>query len=331
MRRFGGQSVSGLMERLGLDEDVPIEHNLVSKAIESAQMRVEGHNFDIRKHVLEYDDVVNKQREVIYNQRRQILSEPTMRPTILGMVEGEIKSLVQSVCRQRRSARSGIWPGWLAELNKIIFPPHGEHPESWRSFTTPALVDHLVELAEKAYDAKEAAMGAELLRHLERLVMLRAVDNRWVRHLTDLDELREGIGLRAFGQQDPLVAYKKEAHEMYEELISSISHDVVYASIMPSWWRGRRCRSGCRPTAGMAPRRSPRAVNKSPGRNDPCWCGSGKKYKHCHLRADQGQEPAPAAAGGDGQGARPPVAPPAARKSAAPPQGKKPVGGKPRR
>ena len=117
--------------------------------------------------------------------------------------------------------------GLAAELNKIIFPPYGENPESWRKLTTPELAEHLVELAEKAYDAKEAAMGAEMLRQLERLVMLRAVDNRWVRHLTDLDELREGIGLRAFGQQDPLVAYKKEAHEMYEELVASISRDIV--------------------------------------------------------------------------------------------------------
>jgi preprotein translocase subunit SecA len=331
MRRFGGQSVSSLMERLGLDEDVPIEAGLVSKAIESAQTRVEGHNFDIRKHVLEYDNVVNKQREVIYNQRRQILSEPTMRPTIVGMVEQEIKSQVQLFAG---SAEREAWDlaGLAAELNKIIFPPHGEHAENWRSLTTPELADHLVELAEKAYDAKEAAMGAELLRQLERLVMLRAVDNRWVRHLTDLDELREGIGLRAFGQQDPLVAYKKEAHEMYEELIASISHDVAYAiyhaqmvarPVLPQRMQTNRGDGG-------APQ--PARVNKSPGRNDPCWCGSGKKYKHCHLRADQGHEPAPEAAGGDGQGARPPVAPPAARKSAAPPpQGKKPVAGKSRR
>jgi len=334
MRRFGGQSVSSLMDRLGLDEDVPIEAGLVSKAIESAQTRVEGHNFDIRKHVLEYDNVVNKQREVIYNQRRQILSEPTMRPTIVGMVEQEIKSQVQLFAG---SAEREEWDlaGLAAELNKIIFPPHGEHAENWRAFTTPELVDHLVELAEKAYDAKEAAMGAELLRHLERLVMLRAVDNRWVRHLTDLDELREGIGLRAFGQQDPLVAYKKEAHEMYAELISSISRDIAYAiyhaqmvarPVLPQRMQTNR-------GDGAAPQ--PARVNKSPGRNDPCWCGSGKKYKHCHLRADQGHEPATEAAGGDGQGARPPVAPPAAsaaKKGAAPPpQGKKPAAGKSRR
>jgi preprotein translocase subunit SecA len=222
--------------------------------------------------------------------------------------------------------------GLAAELNKIIFPPHGEHAESWRAFTTPELVDHLVGLAEKAYDAKEAAMGADLLRQLERLVMLRAVDNRWVRHLTDLDELREGIGLRAFGQQDPLVAYKKEAHEMYEELISSISRDVAYAIYHAQMVARPALPQRMQTNRGDGAAPQPARVNKSPGRNDPCWCGSGKKYKHCHLRADQGHEPAPAAAGGDGQGARPPVAPPAARKSAAPPpQGRKPGAGKSRR
>jgi preprotein translocase subunit SecA len=334
MRRFGGQSVSNLMERLGLDEDVPIEAGLVSKAIESAQTRVEGYNFDIRKHVLEYDDVVNKQREVIYNQRRQILSEPTMRPTIMGMAEDEIKELVQQFAGSPERSEWDLL-GLAAELNKIIFPPHGERPESWRLLNTPELTTHLMALAEKAYDAKEAAMSAEMVRHLERLVMLRAVDNRWVRHLTDLDELREGIGLRAFGQQDPLVAYKKEAHEMYQELIAAISHDVTYtiyhAQIITRPMLPQRMQTN----RGDGGPPQPARVTKMPGRNDPCWCGSGKKYKHCHLRADQGHELAPATADGNGQGARPPVALPAAsavRKGAAPqPQGKKPVGGKSRR
>ncbi len=344
MRRFGGQSVSGLMDRLGLDEDVPIEAGLVSKAIESAQTRVEGHNFDIRKHVLEYDNVVNKQREVIYNQRRQILSEPTMRPTILGMVEDEVKGLVQLFAG---SPERDEWDlaGLAVELNKIIFPPHGEQGENWRSLTTPELIDHLVEVTEKAYDAKEAALGAEMLRHLEQLVMLRAVDNRWVRHLTDLDELREGIGLRAFGQQDPLVAYKKEAHEMYQELISAISHDVTYAIYHAQLITRPTLPQRMQTNRGDGGAPQPTRVNKSPGRNDPCWCGSGKKYKQCHMRADQGREPAPETAGGNGQPARAPVAPPPA---GAPPtpvgrgfrtpgpaspqsQGKKPVAGKPRR
>ncbi len=333
MRRFGGQSVSNLMERLGLDEDVPIEAGLVSKAIESAQMRVEGYNFDIRKHVLEYDDVVNKQREVIYNQRRQILSEPTMRPTIMGMIADEIKNLVQQFAGSPDRSEWDL-AGLSAELNKILFPPHGERLESWRDFTAEQLTDHLIALAEKIYDAKEQAMGADMLRQLERLVMLRAVDNRWVRHLTDLDELREGIGLRAFGQQDPLVAYKREAHEMYEELIAAISRDIVYTIYHAQMIARPTLPSRLQTNRGDGGAPQPARATRMPGRNDPCWCGSGKKYKHCHLRADQGLAPAPTTAGAEGRPAQPPPAPmPVGTGKASPaaaPRGKKPTG-KPRR
>jgi preprotein translocase subunit SecA len=301
MRRFGGQSVSGLMERLGLEEDVPIEHNLVSKAIESAQVRVEGHNFDIRKHVLEYDDVVNKQREIIYSQRRQILSEPTMRPTIMGMVEDELRDLVSTFTGDTggRSVQALDRNSWdlatlAAEVAKIFPLPKNENPESWRQMAPAQLADHLVELAEQAYDDKEATLGQEMMRQLERLLMLRAVDTRWVRHLTDLDELREGIGLRAYGQQDPLVAYKREAHEMYQDLVASMSHDIAssiyHAQIITRppvpirQMQTNRSNGGAPQTAHS---------KKTLGRNDPCWCGSGKKYKVCHMRSDQGR-------GGDG-------------------------------
>jgi len=293
MRRFGGQGVSSIMDRLGMDEDVPIEHNLVSRAIESAQVRVEGHNFDIRKHVLEYDDVVNKQREVIYNQRRQILSEPTMRPTIIGMVEDELRQLVSTFTADVERAEWDL-ASLAMEVGRVMPLPKGEKPENWRKISAPELSDHLVALAEQAYDAKEAGLGPEMMRQLERLVMLRAVDNRWVRHLTDLDELREGIGLRAFAQQDPLIAYKKEAHEMYQNLVAAISHDVVTGIyhaqlIMRPTLPMQRMQTNRGDGGASQPARS----QKTLGRNDPCWCGSGRKYKHCHMRADQGK-------GGDG-------------------------------
>jgi len=309
MRRFGGQNVANIMERLGLEEDMPIEHGMVSKAIESAQVRVEGYNFDIRKHVLEYDDVVNKQREIIYNQRRQILSEPTMRPTITGMVEDELRHLAELFTADA-SAGSGHpvalerkdWDlaALAAEVTKIMPLPKGENPESWRKLNAPELADHLVALAEATYGEKEAALGAALMRQVERWIMLRAVDNRWVRHLTDLDELREGIGLRAFAQLDPLVAYKKEAHEMYQDLVASISHDIVY-----SIYHAQVATRPAVPVQRMQTNRGdgggqqqPARSSKTLGRNDPCWCGSGKKYKQCHMRSDEGREPAPATAGG---------------------------------
>ncbi len=301
MRRFGGPTVSSLMERLGLDEDTPIEHNIVSKAIENAQVRVEGYNFDIRKHVLEYDNVVNRQREVIYNQRRQILTEPTMRPTIIGMVEDELRTLANTFTGDMDRNRWDL-AGLAAEVNKILPLPKAEKPEDWRKYHATELAEHLVALAEQTYDAKETGLSAETLRHLEQLVMLRHVDNRWVRHLTDLDELREGIGLRAFAQQDPLVAYKKEAHDMYQELVASISHDIVY-----SIYHAQLMVRPALPVQRMQINRgegasAPQQVRRTKqfGRNDPCWCGSGRKYKHCHLRADQGRDgenaPAPAAA-----------------------------------
>jgi preprotein translocase subunit SecA len=335
MRRFGGQSVSGLMDRLGMEDDVPIEHNLVSKAIENAQIRVEGYNFDIRKHVLEYDDVVNKQREIIYSQRRQILSEPTLRPTILGMVEDELRGLATTFTGDTggRSVQALDRTNWdlatlAAEVAKIFPLPKSEKPESWRQMTQTQIVDHLGELAEQAYEDKETTIGPEIMRQLERLVMLRAVDVRWIRHLTDLDELREGIGLRAFGQQDPLVAYKREAHDMYQELVAAVSHDIVssiyHAQIMirpPVPVRQIQTNRGDG-SASQTVR-----TRKTLGRNDPCWCGSGKKYKVCHMRSDQGRS---------SDGGQPRNGQPAAAKTAAVaavPAGKprQPAKGKPQR
>jgi preprotein translocase subunit SecA len=290
MRRFGGPNVAGLMERLGLEEDMPIEHNLINKAIESAQIRVEGYNFDIRKHVLEYDNVVNRQREVIYNQRRQILSEPSMRPTIMGMVEDHIRHLTTGLLNDLEPEEWDL-EALAMELNKVFTPTQPEQLEKWRSMAVPELADHLVELAEAAYDAKESAIGAETMRQLERLVMLRAVDNRWVRHLTDLDELREGIGLRAFAQVDPLVAYKKEAHEMYGALLNTISEDVVH-SIYHAQLMVRPIVPVQRMQVNRGEGSQPQPMRSSShqiGRNDPCWCGSGTKYKVCHMRTDMGQ------------------------------------------
>ncbi|MCD6289629.1 MAG: preprotein translocase subunit SecA, partial [Anaerolineae bacterium] len=220
MRRFGGQSIANLMERLGVEDDVPIEHNMVSKAIENAQIKVEGYNFDLRKHVLEYDDVVNTQREIIYAQRRRILSEPTMKPTVMGMIEDEIKALVQTYTSSPAREEWDL-KGLHSAISRIFPLPATETAAKWRELTVQELEEHLLTMARERYEEKERSLGEETMRQLERMVMLRAVDNRWIRHLTDLDALREGIGLRAYGQIDPLVAYKKEAHEMYQGLLEA--------------------------------------------------------------------------------------------------------------
>ena len=353
MRRFGGERVAGLMQRMGVEDDMPLEHGMVSKSIENAQGRVEGYNFDIRKHVLEFDDVVNKQREVIYEERRRILSEPTLRDNVLRMVGSQIERLVQSFAVAEEPEDrdlAGLHGGMTA-----IFPlPDYMTVESWQSLTTVQIQDQLEEHGEAYYDARAQANGAALLRQFgdegltlanlsergdpfnavvynrvlsqlggtideatarlplrqlpeetlqavaagvtegaalyrDRLVMVRAVDERWVRHLTDLDALREGIGLRAFGQIQPLVAYKKEAHEMYQELLGSIESDIVHAifkvDVVRQQQPVRRVMQTNRSDNG-ADQQTERRSSADIGRNDPCWCGSGKKYKHCHMRTD---------------------------------------------
>ncbi|MCS7222556.1 MAG: preprotein translocase subunit SecA [Anaerolineae bacterium] len=320
MRRFGGQSVAKLMERLGVEDDVPIEHNMVSKAIENAQIKVEGYNFDIRKHVLEYDDVVNTQREIIYAQRRRILSEPTMRPTIEGMIEDEIRSLINAYLA---SPDRGEWDltGLHSAIQRIFPLPATETAARWRELTPQQLEERLLTMARELYDERERAFGPEVMRQIERLVMLNAVDSRWVRHLTDLDALREGIGLRAYGQVDPLVAYKKEAHEMYQGLLAAIRSDIVHQifhvqlrreAIPTPAFRGRMV---AHRGDGTAQPSQPVRSRPTPGRNDPCWCGSGKKYKHCHMRQDT------AGPGGTAASSPAPSSPP--RAAAATPQGRK--------
>jgi len=305
MRRFGGQRVANLMESLGVEDDVPIEAGLVSKSIESAQTRVEGYNFDIRKHLLEYDDVVNQQREVIYAQRRRILSSPNLRETILTMVTDELRRLV-AVATASEDPDEWDFVTLHNAVRAIMPLPATMTAARWRSMSPDEIEDELVALAEHLYEQKEQSLGSEMMRRLERWVMLRVVDNLWVRHLTSLDVLREGIGLRAFGQQDPLVAFKREAHEMYNQLLGAIQHDIVHAiyhAQVVTAPRPRQMRAVHPSSSGDGDgARKPVRREKRPGRNDPCWCGSGKKYKHCHMRQDM------AAAQPAGAQSRPPAA-----------------------
>lgn len=290
MRRFGGETVKNLMDRMGMEEDIPIEHNLVSKSIENSQVRVEGFNFDLRKHLLEYDDVINKQREVIYAQRKQVLSEEDLRSRILPMVEDELESLVDS----HTLGEPEEWDlkGLAGTVRTILPPDTSLSPKSWEGKTAEEITDELSELAEKAYDEKEKRLGP-VMRQLERLILLGVVDSHWMRHLTALDELRTGVGLRAYGQRDPLVEFKTEAFSMFQNLTAAIQGQVAkmifHAEVMPQPVRGsmREVRPGV--TAGAVGGTKPVPQDKKLGRNDPCWCGSGKKYKHCHMKEDMAQ------------------------------------------
>ena len=297
MRRFGGTTLSSLMDRLGVEEDMPIEAGVVSRAIEQAQTRVEGYNFDLRKHVLEYDDVVNKQRNVIYEERRRILTEPTLRPIALGMVEKQIASMVQTFTQEKYSEDWDLESLHIAII-RIMPLPIEEGSTAWQGMTREALTKHLQDFAEHSYDVKEQRIGAEAMRHIERLVMLQVVDNRWVRHLTDLDILREGIGLQAVAQQDPLVAYKREAYDMFSDLLANIEEDVatrvLHAELVQEPVRRptREVHTSGGSTAASGRPEPQRKAGPNLGRNDLCWCGSGKKYKDCHLKIDRGGQPA---------------------------------------
>ncbi|MFQ5578440.1 MAG: SEC-C metal-binding domain-containing protein, partial [Anaerolineae bacterium] len=296
MRRFGGQNVARLMERLGVEDDMPIEAGLVSKSLETAQGKVEGYNFDIRKHVLEYDDVVNQQREVIYAQRSRILNSPNLKENILSMVDDQLQQLVMLYTAAEYEEDWDL--AGLYNAARAVMPlPPTITSQSWAGKSQPELIECFQELAEEIYDAKEQQIGPENLRQIEKLVMLDSVDRLWVRHLTALDALRTGIGLRAYGQQDPLVAYKREAHEMYTMLVQEIQRDVVskiyHVELLPERTHQPRniqtIHSSATPQVGGANGKSkgPIRVEKRPGRNEPCWCGSGKKYKHCHERQDR--------------------------------------------
>jgi preprotein translocase subunit SecA len=328
MRRFGGDRISGIMARLGVEDDMPIEAGVVSKAIENAQTKVEGHNFDVRKHVLQYDEVVNEQRNRIYDQRRRILNEPSMKITVETMIDEEISGLVASFTAGEDESEWEL-QNLAQALGGLFHLPAGFSWEQWQGHKQEEIEDEAVAMALSSYETKEGLVGADTMRRFEKQILLWAVDNRWIRHLTDLDRLREGIGLQAIAQIDPLVAYKREAFAMYSELMNDIRGDVVKAiltlQLQPRPVQGQNgaaqaesqsqsaqgesqeqakqpSNGGARlPDIGTTPiarnirtnRDAPAAqtVRKSGpdlGRNDPCWCGSGKKYKNCHMNSDRG-------------------------------------------
>ncbi len=297
MRVFGGERVKSIMEMLKVPEDQPIENKLVSKAIESAQAKIEGYNFDIRKHVLEYDDVMNKQRETIYKKRREVLTKKNLKPDILEIISQEVKKFVQFHAQ-------GPADNWnfkeISEIAKSIFPanvrfdiesnapslPAKEHaqkiePLSERvlgNFKTPEEIsDYLVKLAETAYEQKEKELEAKNMRQIEKFVFLRSIDSLWMDHLDNMDHLRDSVRLRAYGQKDPLVEYKNEGIRLFQRLLTAIQSTMVNTI-----YKVALAPAG--DTAGQSAR--PAAVNRPPagkkvGRNDPCPCGSGKKYKKC--------------------------------------------------
>jgi len=344
MKRFASDRVAGLMERLGLEDDVAIESRLVSKTIESAQSRVEGFNFDIRKRVVEFDDVINKQRETIYAERDKVLHNEDLTDTVRAFLDEELEALLDQHCAGEHPDDWGMEALSMALHAMGLDGPGTSEDELWDAGGREALAGHLRELAEARLVAKEAEAGEVDWAMVERLVLLRTIDSLWVEHLTELDDMRRGIGLRGYAQQDPLNEFKKEAYSLYDQLQALIRHQVATtifrvqivkqpsattpdeAQLAASLAAGATAMASAShashasrtPRAASAPNAAParvggvvaRGLPTGPairamqqqvgdraaapaqgagpgaklGRNDPCHCGSGLKYKKCHGR-----------------------------------------------
>jgi preprotein translocase subunit SecA len=269
-RRFGGDRIRGIMNWAGIEDDAPIELSLVSKAIENAQVRVEGHHFEIRKHLVDYDDVVNKHREVIYQERKKILSNGDIKAQIHSMIRDELSAIVAT----RYDGEQPDAAGLLEDVTRIMPLPPEINSRTLSQLRPEDIEEKLVENARSMYEKKEEAVGASNMRILERLVMLRVLDNLWTEHLTMMEHMRQGIGLQAVGQSDPLVAYKKEGHALFQSLLANIQHDLVHTIYHVDIVKRETAKA-------EGDKRNAVPVDKSTGRNDPCPCGSGKKYKKC--------------------------------------------------
>ncbi|WP_022852624.1 preprotein translocase subunit SecA [Thermodesulfatator atlanticus] len=294
LRLFGSDKLRGIMDRLGIEEGEPIEHPFVSKAIEQAQKKVEAHHFEIRKHLLEYDDVMNKQREVIYSQRKEVLASENIRDWIDDMIRDVCEGIVEEFREEKGSPQE--WD--LEALKERFFGIFGFRPEIPDDLlNAKELSEFLTQEAQKAYEAKEGEVGEELMRHLERMFLLHTIDSLWKEHLLAMDHLREGIGLRGYAQQNPLQEYKREAFAMFSDLIERIKEQTLSllyrvqvtreeeVERMEEEKRSQRLRlvysRGEETQEEEKPKKQPIRRGKKIGRNDPCPCGSGKKYKKC--------------------------------------------------
>jgi preprotein translocase subunit SecA len=286
VKRFGGDRIKSFMEWAGMDEDTPIENALVNKSIESAQVRVEGYHFDMRKHLVEYDDVVNKHREVIYSERKKLLSGTDLKANILSMVREEIQGIVASHTADEHGMGGDI-DGLVGEASAIFPLPPALSAAALSQMKPKEIEDRLIGQAEALYEEKEKELGSDIMRDVEKRVMLHYIDSLWVEHLTAMENMREGIGLQAVGQRDPLVAYKTAGHNLFQDLLSAIQHDVVHTIYHVGIVRREAPQTAPSPMAKAAVNRGGtskqrlKVGGKKIGRNDPCPCGSGKKYKHC--------------------------------------------------
>jgi len=291
LRIFGGERITGIMEKLGMEEGEPIEHNMISRAIENAQAKVEGHNFDIRKQLIEYDDVMNQQREVIYRQRREALAGKSLKDSIMEMIRDKTEEIADATVGDEvhaeewdeKKIRDAVYKQFNFRLNSF-------NQETLDGLNRDGLSELIFEAAEKVYEEREAVIGSDEFRQLERVVMLQTVDSLWKDHLLSMDHLKEGIGLRGYAQQNPLIVYKKEGYEMFQDMIHRIQEETLGILYRIQIAEPQRIDDLRQPRqqqmvfsgGGESEKKKPqtRSAGKI-GRNAPCPCGSGKKYKKC--------------------------------------------------
>lgn len=326
MRLFGGDRIQNMMEKIGMDEQA-IAAGLLTKTIENAQKKVEGRNFEIRKYVLQYDNVMNKQREVIYDERRKVLFGNDLKDNIMGMLDTLIENIVKPTTVESKYAEEWDIPALSENLKRItpVFPGISYTQEQIRKLTADQLEDDVKKIFRDLYDKKEAEIGSEHMREVERMILLRVVDNHWMDHIQAMDELKQGIGLRSLGQIDPAAAYANEGFDMFEEMIGEIQQETVKycynvtmqtdtkrksvlghgdakkeefhgdaASLAKHGAHGGSAAAGAA-AGGQMPGAAPEETKKQEtvrrqapkiGRNDECPCGSGKKYKNCCMKKD---------------------------------------------
>ena len=298
LRIFGADRLKGLMGKMGMEDGVPIEHRWISRAIENAQKKVESHNFDIRKHLLEYDDVMNKQREVVYHRRRELLSPQPLKDDVIEMCEASIEEIIEAHCDVEKDPEQWDWDEienaffkqfrFRPSLKEIALKEEVRQPDD--------LIDLALEPIKALYDAREAEFSPEVMRQIEKIVSLQTLDSLWKDHLLAMDHLKEGIGLRGYAQQNPLVEYQKEGFSMFESLMVVMQKDIVEKVFSVQVQKPQDVQQVQQQQVARPPRvtmshgaevqqsapAQAKREGERVGRNDPCPCGSGKKYKRCH-------------------------------------------------
>ena len=282
MRLFGSERIQGVVEKIGLEEDMPVEHKMLTKSIENAQKKVEGRNFGIRKHVLQYDDVMNRQRQVIYDERGRVLEGEDINEQIQNMIQEIIGSAVTAYIGDNGVELENL----KSYLYGLFMPKDSLELEELKELNTQELSDKIYEIAHDLYREKDEIVGSDRMREVERIILLQCVDNHWIDHIDAMDQLRQGIGLRALGQQDPVIAYKMEGFDMFDDMVKHIQEDTVrYLFNITIEQQPKERQSIVDVDTLSSPSdladKSPMVKERTVGRNEPCPCGSGKKFKHC--------------------------------------------------